>query len=411
MLNWVQELGRVYINEWMKLMRRRRLWITLLLGVIVLAGLSYISWSQYQNGLEYNSLEARERYLQQDKDRVADLQEQLKKGVPEEEENNIKQEIELAKESIASMEPALKEEQELVYGDWKKILTEQKEGLELSIKEMEEAGETDSYAQQALMLNQYHLDNNIRPLQHWEGSAFASTSDLLYFTSLVFLPMLVVILVADMVSGETTSGTIKLLLVRPVSRFTILLGKWLVAISATVVLTLAFCAILFGIQLLLFGGEGADQPQMVGVTYTFEQQMIEGTPQTVAIGHYDNASIIPQYEYILGSIGLLALAMMAVATLTFFTSTWFQSAMVSTGVAFGIVIVGNIITQMVSSGKWLFWLFSLYLHPALLWTGEMSRDLEFSFTLGAGLAVLAAWTIVGLLLSIIRFQRKDILQA
>src|SRR5699024_12138861 len=59
---------------------------------------------------------------------------------------------------------------------------------------------------------------------------------LLMLTSRVFLPMLVVILVADMVSGETTSGSIKLLLIRPVSRLKILLGKWLVSMGAVVII-------------------------------------------------------------------------------------------------------------------------------------------------------------------------------
>lgn len=414
MLNGMREWGRVYANEWMKLLRRRRLWVTLLLGAIVLAGLSYISWSQHKSQVEHNSLAAQEKYLQQEKSRLSDLQKQLKQGASEEEKTNMVDEMEDLKESIASMEDELDNQRELVSGDWKKILTEENKEIK---HDMNETGESDqledNYGQETLMLNQYHLDNDIRPLPRWEGSAFSSTSDLLTLTSVIFLPMLVVILVADMVSGETTSGTIKLLLVRPVSRFTILMGKWLVTLSATIVLTLAFCAILLGLQLLLFGSEGADQPQMVGVTYTFEQMILEGenTPQTVATGHYDDAQIIPQYQFILGSIGLVTLAMMAVATITFFASTWFQSAMVSTGIAFGMVIVGSILTQVIGSGKWLLWLFSLYLNPAHLWTGEMSMGLEFPITLETGLIVLAIWTVISLLLSIIRFQRKDILQA
>lgn len=328
MLKGMREWGRVYANEWMKLLRRRRLWVTLLLGAIVLAGLSYISWSQHKSEIEHNSLAAQEKYLQQEKSRLTDLQKQLKQGVSEEEKTNMVDEMEDLKESIASMEDELDNQRELVSGDWKKILTEENKEIK---HDMNETGESDqledNYGQEILMLNQYHLDNDIRPLPRWEGSAFSSTSDLLTLTSVIFLPMLVVILVADMVSGETTSGTIKLLLVRPVSRFTILMGKWLVTLSATIVLTLAFCAILLGLQLLLFGSKGADQPQMVGVTYTFEQMILEGenTPQTVATGHYDDAQIIPQYQFILGSIGLVTLAMMAVATITFFASTWFQS--------------------------------------------------------------------------------------
>src|SRR5680860_799365 len=56
-----------------------------------------------------------------------------------------------------------------------------------------------------------------------------------------FLPLLIIMLAADIVSGESSSGTIKLLLVRNVPRWKILLSKYLtLVILEVIVVFLAF---------------------------------------------------------------------------------------------------------------------------------------------------------------------------
>lgn len=42
-------------------------------------------WSQHKSQVEHNSLAAQEKYLQQEKSRLSDLQKQLKQGASEEE--------------------------------------------------------------------------------------------------------------------------------------------------------------------------------------------------------------------------------------------------------------------------------------------------------------------------------------
>lgn len=408
----IRDLWAVYRNEWMKLMRRRRLWITIALSVLVLAGLTYLSWNEHQNMSEWSSPEGMQRQLEQAKEEVRSLQAQLKQtDLPQEEREALEEQLGYMEEQhLVYLEEMITEQKELVGPNWDRVLTKEMKEIEQMAAE-EGMEDNDDYVGRMTRLNEYHLDNDIRPLQDWEGKAFQSTSQTLMITSMVFLPMLVVILVADMVSGETTSGTIKLLLVRPVSRLTVLLGKWLTALTATTVLTLTFCAFLIGIHLLLFGVSDALQGQLVGVTYTFEQQINQEGSMMVAIPDFSNAQVIPAYQYFLGSTALLILSMIAVATIAFFTSTLFQSAMVSTGIAFATVIIGSIMMQTISSGKWIFWLFSIYLYPADLWTGQLSLSMEFPLSMELGLGVLAAWTALSILLAAVIFQRRDVLQA
>ena len=61
----MRELGRVIVNEWMKLMRRRRLWITVLLAVLVVCGLSALSYQRHLDMMRWDSPEGLKRQIEQ----------------------------------------------------------------------------------------------------------------------------------------------------------------------------------------------------------------------------------------------------------------------------------------------------------------------------------------------------------
>ena len=67
----------------------------------------------------------------------------------------------------------------------------------------------------------YYLEHDINPS---ETGAPTFTRIFMQFGSSLFLPLLVIVIAADIVSSEHTEGTIKLLLTRPVKRWKILLG-------------------------------------------------------------------------------------------------------------------------------------------------------------------------------------------
>ena len=75
---------------------------------------------------------------------------------------------------------------------------------------------------------------------------------------------MVVMLVSDMLSGETSTGTIKLLLVRPVSRSKIWIGKWLVSLFASALISTLLYGSLLVVGWIIFGTAGARQPIIVG---------------------------------------------------------------------------------------------------------------------------------------------------
>ncbi|MBL2346484.1 ABC transporter permease, partial [Klebsiella pneumoniae] len=104
---------------------------------------------------------------------------------------------------------------------------------------------------------QYYLDHNINPMAPGAPTfvrAFIEQGITL------FIPLLVMIVAIDIVSGERSDGTMKMLLTRPIRRWKILLSKYvtmLFFISLILFLVGLFAYILSG---LVFGYSGWNLP-------------------------------------------------------------------------------------------------------------------------------------------------------
>jgi ABC-2 type transport system permease protein len=84
-------------------------------------------------------------------------------------------------------------------------------------------------------------------LNGWFVSAFIMNS--LH----IHIPFLITLVAGDMVSGEATSGTVRLLLIRPPSRSRIITAKYLTALSYTAGLVFFFAGVCIVLGLGLFG--------------------------------------------------------------------------------------------------------------------------------------------------------------
>jgi ABC-2 type transport system permease protein len=69
----------------------------------------------------------------------------------------------------------------------------------------------------------------------------------------IHIPFLITLVAGDMVSSETTSGTIRFLLIRPPSRGRIITAKYLTALFYTAILVIFFALVCISLGLPLFG--------------------------------------------------------------------------------------------------------------------------------------------------------------
>ncbi len=403
----MRELGLIFANEWMKLTHRFRFWIALGVGALLVIAFSAIQYYGHINAMETYSIEGRKQSIQMEQKHLQELQKDLQAGTRNKEE--IQAEILAVQNSIQALQEEVKVNEAFIR-DWKKVLQERITERKKELEAPESFSGFKEEAKAEIKKLEYQLAQAERPLADWETSAYRQIETTLGLLSKIFLPMLVIVIAADQVSGEMTSGTIKLLLVRPASRIKILLGKWLVSLTATVVLVISTSALLWLVNLLIYGIGGTNDPVYVGVSYTFEEYTSEGNngSEIVPIAHYSAARLIEAWELAVWGSLLLIYPMLTVATIAFMFSVLFHSSMISTLCSLVIVVVGSAVLEIVNGGKFFSWLFSVHFHLVDNWKGNLARELQSNLSLTDGVLTLTLWMGITLAIALYTFHRKDI---
>lgn len=408
----MRELMRVISNEWMKLLRRRRFWVTGILAVLTIALFSLVTYHDHSNQARYNPVQSMQSQIAAMNEQVTQLKEQPQSTDRDRQLADLQQGILQTKDSLVRLNQAQS-------GNWQDSVKQEIASMNTNLTQLQSGTQSaDTRAQiggsqMRLKQLQYNLDHNVKPIEQGPQSAYQYMNSFNDISAHIFLPLLVIILVADMVSGEATDGTIKLLLVRPVSRTKIWLGKWVVSLFGSVITTLVFFAAIWLAGIAIAGSSGGMQPVLTGVRYTFETILTPGNtqPTTFSIPHLEHVAIVSQLNFFVTGVLYTAVAMMAVATISLFCSTLFKSAMASTAIAMGTVVIGFIVANIAQHQSWVGWLFPTHLDLWQNWSGELAVSTHQNLTLMVGLGVLAVWAVVTLLVSLWTFARRDVLNA
>ena len=275
--------------------------------------------------------------------------------------------------------------------DWRTTLQQQIIDTQNRLTSSRISDEWKSQLQLRIQQQQYYLDHNVNPMEPGAPTfmrEFAKNSiDL-------FLPLMVMIIAADLVSSERSAGTVKLLLTRPVKRWKILLSKYI-----TLVLAVSFIIVLFGmfsylISGLVFGYQGWTAPVITGFSVEAGELITSGI------------QLIPQWQYLLMEFGLVWFVALVVGTLSFMLSVLIRSTAAGMGVMLATLISGMILSNMVSSWVSAKYLFMINLKLTDYLTG--SAPPIDGMTLGFSLAVLAAWGLAALAVSFTVFLKQDV---
>ena len=198
---------------------------------------------------------------------------------------------------------------------------------------------------------------------------------------LTLMSIFAVVIAADSVAGEFSSGTIKLLLIRPWSRSKILLSKYL-ALALFMLLSMALLFVFTLLLNLALFGSGGD--------YTF--------PNQGSMSHF---------AYLAAFYGLSLIEMVVTVTMAFMISTVFRSGSLAIGLSIFVLLGGQIIASLL---EWLDkpWVdYILFLHFGLqrhLAGYPMIADRTLGFSLG----VLAGYYVIFMALSWYVFNRRDV---
>ncbi|MBC8079545.1 MAG: ABC transporter permease, partial [Gorillibacterium sp.] len=211
----------------------------------------------------------------------------------------------------------------------------------------------------------------------------------------LFLPLLVAILASDIVSSEQSTGTIKLLLTRPVRRWKILMSKFITLILFVSLILISTALLTYLISSIAFGPGGWTAPVLTGYHVTGD---VLDTSQ---------AYIIEQWQYLIMELGLAWFSCLTVATLSLMISVLVRSTAAGMGIMLAGLIAGVILANMVSTWESAKYLFMINLDTISFLAGSIPPIP--GLTMGFSLCVLSGWMLVALGISFGVFTRRDIL--
>jgi len=238
---------------------------------------------------------------------------------------------------------------------------------------------------------QYYLDHDVNPA---EPGAPTFVRGFIENSTQLFLPLMMMVIAADIVSSEHSAGTIKLLLTRPVKRWKIILSKYLTLVLYVSLIILIFSLLSYLISGTVFGFGGWTAPVLTGFAVEAGQLNTAGV------------QLLPQWQYILMELGLAWFVSLVVATLSFMLSVLVKSTAAGMGIMLASLISGTILSNMVASWESAKYLFMVNLGVINYLEGN-APPIE-GMSLGFSLAVLAIWGGLALIASFTVFVRQDV---
>jgi ABC-2 type transport system permease protein len=163
--------------------------------------------------------------------------------------------------TYAQMKEAEQLRERLGTSDWRTTLQQQIIDIQNRLSGSRISDEWKKELQIRVQQYQYYLDHNINPT---EPGAPTFVREFINHSIQLFLPLMVIIVASDLVSSEYTIGTVKLLLTRPVKRWKILLSKYITLLLSISWIISVFLILTYLISGIVFGFSGWNAPVLTG---------------------------------------------------------------------------------------------------------------------------------------------------
>ncbi|MBB5171938.1 ABC transporter permease [Texcoconibacillus texcoconensis] len=265
--------------------------------------------------------------------------------------------------------------------NWKEELKTENMQLESALKDTEQMGVGNDYVEQQLAINHYRLENDYPPV-HSE-SLWGFMIDVTNLTG--FVALFTIVVAAGIVANEFSWGTIKLLLIRPVSRSKILLSKFITTILFAIGMIILLFSLSFIFGSLLFGVSGVEQPHLV----------------------YQDGQVVEQnmITYIISLYGFNSIDLFMMLTLAFMISTVFRSSSLAIGISLFLMFTGPQLVQLLSNYEWVKYI--LFANTNLQQYTNGTPIVE-GMTMTFSISMIMIYFIIFVALSWVIFEKRDV---
>lgn len=267
--------------------------------------------------------------------------------------------------------------------NWQAELLMENQQLAGQIAQLEEMkmGSATKSLQHQISINEYRIANNVPPVESETLWGFMiSAPD---FTAIA--SVFTIVIAAGIVAGEFSTGTIKLLLIRPVNRFKILLSKYIATLlfALFLLVTLFLSSFIFGS--ILFGFEGIELPYLV-----------------FSGGEVVERNMITQ---IISIFGFNSLDLLMMVTFAFMISTVFRSSSMAIGLSLFLMFTGGQVVQLLNQYDWVKYI--LFANTNLTQYTSGTPIVE-GMTMSFSIMMLFIYFILFIGMSFIIFQKRDV---
>ncbi|MFD1361978.1 ABC transporter permease [Lentibacillus salinarum] len=261
--------------------------------------------------------------------------------------------------------------------NWRQAL--QDENAEMQ-KEMEQDEMMQGIHTSQIEKNNYYLENDIQPAPYDAWQFVMENKFLLSFVSL-----LTIIVAAGIVANEFKWGTIKLLLIRPITRTKILASKY-VSVLLFALFTLLFVLILSWIIGALFFGVNGINPHIV-------------------LNQNEGYAYVSVIEQIIEGYGIKLVTLVMMATFAFMISAIFRQSSLAIGIAIFLMLSGNAIIGFFSDYDWAKYILFANTNMDQYMNGSPMFE---GMSLGFSITVLAVYYVIFLVVTWVFFTKRDV---
>jgi ABC-2 type transport system permease protein len=267
--------------------------------------------------------------------------------------------------------------------NWKENLNAQIEQDKEDLRELPQTAESmKKFTEKEIAINQYRVGNDLPPESGNSGWTFIDDSTV--FIS--FAGLFTIIIAAGIVAREFSSGTIKLLLIRPIKRYKILLSKYITVTLFGLLMLAVLFTVAAAAGFILFGTSDGSSVHLA----------------------YVNGEVIEQsmFLHLIKLFLLSSIDVLMVMTLAFMISSVFRNSSLAIGISIFLLLTGGNVTSLLASRyEWAKYI--LFANTNLMQYFDGVPMVE-GMTLGFSVIMLIMYFIIFQLLAFWVFTKRDI---
>ncbi len=265
---------------------------------------------------------------------------------------------------------------------WKQTLALQNKAYQREMAQVKGSKQAVNYYKQTIATNQYRIDHNLKPASGMTLWSFIEQSAP---NAALLISIFTIIVVSTSIASEFDTGTIKLLLIRPIYRTQVLLSKYLSALLFAV-----FCLVVLFVFSWLIGGIMFGFGGVTEAHLSYINGKVYETSWVLAIWK----------NYLLSCVSLFMMV-----TLAGLIASVFRNGGLAIGLSIFLLMASSIIISLLESYSWVKYVLFANTDLTQYTTGTPLRS---DMTLGFSLAVLAVYYVVFVIIGWLFYTKRDI---